>query len=64
MKYYTVDKIIGKRFNEEFNEYEYKIKWKGYTLEESTWEPLSSLEFVMDLVSDYDNKLKLIELEG
>lgn len=50
MKFYSVEKLIGRRFNEATNEYEYKVKWSGYKMEDSTWEPLYSLGKVMGLV--------------
>ena len=50
MKFYSVEKLLGRRFNETTNEYEYKVKWSGYKMEDSTWEPLSSLGKAMGLV--------------
>ena len=41
-KEYEVEKIIGKKVNGNFKEY--LIKWKGYSEDESTWEPESNLE--------------------
>ncbi len=36
---------------------QYLMKWKGYPLEESTWEPLEHLDGCIELIHAYD-KLK------
>ena len=52
-KYYEVDKIImrkivkGKKY--------YLIKWEGYSLESCSWEPISHLENILDMVKEFDN---------
>ena len=53
---YTVEKIMGKkRIN---NRIHYKIKWKGYPMSESTWEPRTELiKLIPDLINDYENKV-------
>jgi hypothetical protein len=33
---------------------EYKIKWKGYSLDECTWEPISNLKEVLPLIEDFE----------
>ena len=49
---YNIEKIIGRRLADDG--YEYKIKWKGYPLEQSTWEPIKNLENAITLVTEYD----------
>ena len=51
---YTVEKIMGKkRIN---NRIHYKIKWKGYPMSESTWEPRTDLiKMIPDLINEYEN---------
>ena len=34
------------------------MKWKGYSLDESTWEPVKHLKNVMDLVDEFEEKRK------
>jgi hypothetical protein len=41
-KYYTVEKIIGMKIIR--MKVVYLIKWKGFTLKDSTWEPLSNFK--------------------
>ena len=51
-KYYNVDKIItrkikkGKKF--------YLIKWKGFSLEYCSWEPISHLNKILNIVEIFD----------
>ena len=52
--YYEVEDIIDKRINK--GKPEYLIKWKGYSTNESTWEPLSHLKYVKDVVHDFETK--------
>ena len=51
---YSVEKILDRRkVNDRF---EYKIKWEGYPMNQSTWEPLENLRTAMELVEEYDNE--------
>ena len=36
---YVVDYIVNHRKVKDTNEYEYQVKWKGYSLKDTTWEP-------------------------
>ena len=33
----------------------YRVLWKGYDESEATWEPLSNLEYVTDMIAAYNN---------
>ena len=44
---YIVSKILDKRRNGNLTEY--LLKWKGYPIEEATWEPVSTLNRTKDL---------------
>ena len=39
--YQTVTKLLGLRFNETGKVYEVKCKWRGFSDEDPTWEPLA-----------------------
>ena len=52
--FYEVEQIKDRRYNN--GRKEYLIKWKGYSDSESTWEPLSHLKFIHDLVIEFDIK--------
>ena len=54
-KYYKIEKILERRKNLEGN-YEYKIKWDGYPINQSTWEPIEHLQNAMPLVEEYDKQ--------
>ena len=51
--FYEVEKIIGRRKIK--NKYDYLIKWKDYSIEESTWEPEDKLFTIKYLIEEYDN---------
>lgn len=53
---YEVERILGKRIED--GRALYRIKWTGYTEEESTWEPLEHLEECRDLVLAFDQRPK------
>ena len=52
--FYEVEKIKDRRIIG--GRREYLIKWKGYSDNESTWEPLSHLRFILDIVEEFDNQ--------
>ena len=33
-----------------------RIRWKGYTVDDDTWEPLAALENCQRLVAEYDQR--------
>lgn len=51
---YEVDRIIAKRFNPHIQCYEYRIRWKGYTSMDDTWEPKENLTHCDGLLRDFD----------
>jgi hypothetical protein len=50
--FYNIDKILDrKKVN---GKYLYKIKWEGYPMSQSTWEPTKNLESAIELVEEYN----------
>jgi chromobox protein 1 len=54
--FYQVEDIVDKK--EENNIVKYKVKWKGFPLSESTWEPVENLSSVQELISKFEEKKK------
>ena len=52
-KYYNVDKIITRKIKRGIKLY--LIKWKGFSLEYCSWEPISHLTKILNLVEMFDN---------
>ena len=50
---YLIEKILDRRRNN--NRLEYKIKWEGYPMSQSNWEPIENLKTAIELVIEYDN---------
>ena len=49
---YYIERILDRRkVNDRL---EYKIKWDGYPMSQSTWEPLENLKTAMEIVEEYD----------
>jgi hypothetical protein len=51
-EYYNIEKILDRR--KTGGKFEYKIKWEGYPMSESTWEPMKNLETAKELVEEYN----------
>lgn len=51
---YNVEEILAKRNRNKKREY--KVKWEGYPLDQSTWEPIEHLKSVLPLVQDFEKK--------
>ena len=56
-EFYNIEKIIGRRKNN--GRLEYKIKWEGYPMNQSTWEPMKNLESAKELVEEYNRMFPL-----
>ncbi len=39
------------------DEKEYKVKWKGFTSHDNTWEPLDFLQNVKEAIADFEKEL-------
>ena len=53
---YSVEKILDKRTNQA-GKVEYLLKWKGYSDDESTWEPKRNL-YCIDLIKKFEKQLQ------
>jgi len=53
---YQVEMILDDRFNEELQRQEWLVKWEGYTVEESTWEPLENVDGNVKFADYQDGK--------
>lgn len=53
---YEVEAVTEKYFNENGKPL-YKVKWKGYSHEESTWEPIEHLQSAIRLVQVFEDNL-------
>ena len=51
-EFYNIEKILDRRKTN--GKFEYKIKWEGYPMSQSTWEPMKNLESAKELVEEYD----------
>ena len=49
---YNIEKIRDRR--KVNGKFEYKIKWEGYPMSQSTWEPMKNLETAKELVEEYN----------
>ena len=52
--FYEVEKIIDKRKIKD--SFEYLIKWKGYSIKDSTWEPEYNLFTIQDLIDEFNTE--------
>ncbi len=58
---YEVEKILSRRVNN--GKLQYKIKWKNYPINQSTWEPMENLTTVKEMLEDFDIKLAQEEFD-
>jgi len=59
-KEYYVDRIVDHRTR--YNRTEYRVRWKGYSADDDTWETERTLNKVRHLIREYKNSLNLIQL--
>jgi transposase InsO family protein len=57
-KHYEVERIVEKRLVPgRADEYEYRVKWRGYDDDDNTWEPLAHLDHATEMVAEFEQKL-------
>lgn len=49
---FVVETILAKKVIDNITQY--KVKWQGYPLSQSTWEPVSHLANVKDMIMDFE----------
>ena len=54
---FEIKRIIGIRFIDDQNSIEFKLEWKGYPIEDATWEPESHLFGCDDLIKEFQSSL-------
>ncbi|KAK4064035.1 uncharacterized protein Triagg1_9191 [Trichoderma aggressivum f. europaeum] len=53
---WEVEKIVDSRIEEETFEHYFRVKWKGFSDKDNTWEPKKNLANCKDLVEAYEKK--------
>ena len=51
-----MEKILDKQ--ERRGKPKYLVRWKGYIVEENTWEGLENLKNTIDLVEEFENEIR------
>lgn len=52
--YFEIERILDKKYIN--GKVFYKVKWKNYSISDSTWEPLSNFKGNMDIVHQFDKE--------
>lgn len=55
---WEVEQIVDSMIDEETMEHFFKVKWKGYSSKDNTWEPKKNLSNCKDLLEAYEKKAK------
>merc|ERR1719499_2466858 len=53
---YQVEYILDDRFNDELKRQEWLVKWEGYPVDQSTWEPLENVDGNVKFADYQDEK--------
>ena len=56
---FEIDQILTHSFDKKKKAYSYFVKWKGYEIEDSTWEPEDNLEHCKAVLKKYKSSHKL-----
>jgi hypothetical protein len=52
---FEVEAILAKRYNKRRKRHEWRIKWKGYGIEQTTWEPMEHLRNSQTLLDSFEH---------
>jgi chromobox protein 1 len=52
---YYVEKVLDKKIED--GEVQYLIKWEGWSIDQSTWEPKENLENIKHLIEDFEREV-------
>jgi hypothetical protein len=55
---WEVEQIVDSMIDEETMEHFFRVKWKGYSSKDNTWEPKKNLVNCKDLLEAYEKKAK------
>jgi hypothetical protein len=55
---YEVEYIKDKQYFKKEKQFKYRVKWRDYDSDQDTWEPISNLKNVLDLVKRFENGIK------
>ncbi|CAI6080619.1 unnamed protein product [Clonostachys chloroleuca] len=55
---WEVESIVDSQIDADTMEHFYKVKWKGYSSKENTWEPKSNLVGCQDALKEYERQKK------
>ncbi|KAK1245775.1 hypothetical protein MKX07_004844 [Trichoderma sp. CBMAI-0711] len=55
---WEVEQIVNSMIDEETMEHFFRVKWKGYSTKDNTWEPKKNLVNCKDLLEAYEKKAK------
>ena len=58
---YIVEQILKKQFNSKLGQYEFLVKWKGYSEKHNTWELITNIPDTMITQFELDNATLTLE---
>ena len=53
---WEIEKIVEKKYFPKENKVKYLSKWKGWSSNFNTWEPIENLSNVLDLIAQFESE--------